>query len=66
MPEKAKVTLEMTTIGYTALVAYLKRKAGKIMESDFQGVLNTLGYQLDISKAEDEIRLVRNLLTEVD
>lgn len=67
MPEKkAKVSLEMTTIGYTALQVYLKWKAGLIKNIDIQSTLTALGYQLDILVPEDERKLVRNLLTEVE
>ena len=63
---KAIVNLQMSTIGYSALQAYLKWSADLITTEDFQGALNTLGYKLDMCRSQDEVSLVKNLLTEVE
>lgn len=54
----------MTTIGYVALEAYLKWRAGMINNEDFQGTLNTLGYKIKIE--ESEVSLLRNILSEME
>ena len=62
---KAKVTLEMTTTGYTALEAYLKWLSGKIDGVAFQGTLTSLGYELDVANVQDMKGLAVNLLGEI-
>jgi hypothetical protein len=63
---KAIVSLQMSTIGYQALQAYLNWCAEEIDTSDLQTVLNTLGYKLNVSERIDRVRLAKNLLTEIE